>query len=157
MPFHPNIPQMIKMTFIIPVAVVALLPLAHAVVLVSSGSALTSSTIGITVGSTTTAAAAATLGAAALVAGALVVGGVALASRHKRDVSNFCLPSSNPDLFLDLATRADQAGCGLRLVCELEASPDEDLSRDEHLILNLFGLVRPPSHERFYQVVKKYM
>lgn len=129
-----------KLSVVVPVAVVVLLPLAHAVILISSATAATTSSVGITIGSSSAAAAAAaTLGASALVAGALVVGGLALASRHKRDVSSYCLPSTKPDLFLDLAARADQAGCGLRLVCELEATPDEALSRDEQLILSLFG------------------
>lgn len=127
-----------KLSIIVPAAVVALLPLAHSVILVSSGAAATSS-VGITLSSTGAAAAAGTLGAAALVAGALVLGGLALASRHKRDVSSHCLPAANPNLFLDLAVHVDQAGCGLRLVCELEATPDEALSADELLILNLFG------------------
>lgn len=133
-----------KLFVVVPMAVVVLLPLAHAVILIgSAATAATTSSVGITIGtigsSSAAAAAAATLGASALVAGALVVGGLALASRHKRDVSSYCLPSTKPDLFLDLAARADQAGCGLRLVCELEATPDEALSRDEQLILSLFG------------------
>lgn len=132
-----------KFFTIVLVAVVALLPLAHTVLLLETGTAAaTSSTIGITLGTTGSAAAAASLGAAALVVGALVVGGVIFAGAHnhfKRDVSSYCLPTANPDLFLDLAARADETGCGMRLVCELEATPDEALSRDELLILNLFG------------------
>ena len=119
---------------------VACFPFAHAVFVLASGTAAASSGIGLTIGTTGTAAAAATLGAAALVAGALLVGGLALSSnRHKRDVSNICLPVSRPELFLELAANADQAGCGLRLVCELEATPDEALTKDEMLILSLFG------------------
>lgn len=128
-----------KLSVVVPLAAVALLPLAHAILLLETGTAAaTSSTIGITLGSS----AAASLGAAALVVGALVVGGVVLAGagHHiKRDVSNFCLPTSSPELFLELAANSDRAGCGLRLVCELEATPDEVLSTDELLILNLFG------------------
>lgn len=132
-----------KFSVVVPMAIIALLPLAHAILLLETGTAAaTSTTIGLTLGSTGGAAAAATLGAAALVVGALVVGGVVLAgagNHFKRDVSGYCLPAASPDLFLDLAARADQAGCGLRLVCELEATPDEALTRDELLILNLFG------------------
>ncbi|XP_050714932.1 uncharacterized protein LOC126997728 [Eriocheir sinensis] len=139
-----------KFPIILTMGLIALLPAAQTILLLETGSAVaTSSTIGITLGSTGGGAAAATLGTAALVVGALVVGGVVLAgagNRFKRDVSNYCVPAGNPDLFVDLAARADQAGCGLKLVCELEATPDEALSRDELLILNLIGRhVKPPT------------
>ncbi|XP_063872959.1 uncharacterized protein LOC135107224 [Scylla paramamosain] len=127
-----------KLSVVFCVATVTLLPLAHAVFLVASSSSAASSTVGLTLG--TSGSAAAALGVAGLVAGALVLGGLALAaSRNKRDVSSHCLPSSSPELILELAASADQLGCGLRLVCELEATPDDALSTDELLILNLFG------------------
>ena len=131
-----------KLCIVALLAAVVLLPLAHPFLLLETGTAATSSTIGIALGSTGGGAAVATLGAAALVVGALVLGGVVLSGsghRFKRDASNICLPVSRPELFLELAANADQAGCGLRLVCELEATPDEALTKDEMLILSLFG------------------
>lgn len=133
-----------QLSIITIVAVVALLPLAHAVILVASGTtaATTATTIGLTVGTGGTAAAAAVAVGAAAVAGALILGGLAArsaAGRHKRSTASVCLPTNNPDLFLTLAANSDQLGCGLRLVCELEATPDEDLTHEERLILNLFG------------------
>jgi len=43
------------------------------------------------------------------------------------------------DPSLDDVLQYDQIGCGLRLVCELSSTPDENLLQDERLILNLFG------------------
>lgn len=127
-----------KFSIVAPLAVVAILPIAHAIILLESTAAATATTVGLTIGSTS----AATLGAAAIVVGGLLAGAVLLAgagNRFKRDTSSFCLPSSKPELFLELAANSDRAGCGLRLVCELEATPDDALSTDELLILNLFG------------------
>lgn len=43
------------------------------------------------------------------------------------------------DPSLDEVLQYDQLGCGLRLVCELAATPDDSLLEDEKLILELFG------------------
>ncbi|CAG7717284.1 unnamed protein product [Allacma fusca] len=43
------------------------------------------------------------------------------------------------DPSLDEVLQYDQLGCGLRLVCELSATPEGSLSEDEKLILELFG------------------
>ncbi|KAK8399920.1 hypothetical protein O3P69_002957 [Scylla paramamosain] len=132
-----------KLSIVIPLAAAALLPLAHAIFLTESGAtvAATYNSVGLALG-TAGGSPAAALGAAALVVGALVLGGLVLAgagSRIKRDMPSYCLPTSSPELLLELAASADQLGCGLRLVCELEATPDDALSTDELLILNLFG------------------
>ncbi|KAK4299261.1 hypothetical protein Pmani_028458 [Petrolisthes manimaculis] len=131
-------------------AVVAVLPFAHAIFILTSGTtaaATTATTVGLTVGTGGTAAAAAVALGAAAVVGALVVGGLAAAAannRHKRSTASICLPTNNPDIFLTLAANSDQLGCGLRLVCELEATPDEALTQEERLILNLFGRTVKP-------------
>ncbi|KAK3868523.1 hypothetical protein Pcinc_026086 [Petrolisthes cinctipes] len=129
-------------------AVVAVLPLAHAVILLTSGTAATTATtIGLTLGTGGTGAAAAVAVGAAAVVGALVLGGLAATAasgRHRRSTASLCLPTNNPDIFLTLAANSDQLGCGLRLVCELEATPDEALTQEERLILNLFGRTVKP-------------
>ncbi|XP_047497165.1 uncharacterized protein LOC125044517 [Penaeus chinensis] len=127
-----------RFVILLPLAVVALLPFAEAILLLetSAATAATATTYGLTIGSGGAAA------AAVAVAGALVLGGIALVAatnRGKRDVGAQCLPSNNPDLFITLAANSDRFGCGLRLVCELEATPDEQLNQDEKLILSLFG------------------
>jgi len=43
------------------------------------------------------------------------------------------------DPSLDEVLQYDQLGCGMRLVCELSATPDASLMEDEKLILQLFG------------------
>lgn len=132
---------------LLPLAVVVLLPLAEAIILLETTAATAATTYGITIGSGGAAA------AAVAVAGALVLGGLALvaaSNRGKRDVGAQCLPANNPDLFITLAANSDRFGCGLRLVCELEATPDEALSHEERLILGLFG--RSPAPVNFDQL-----
>ena len=83
----------------------------------------------------------------ALIAGtAAVVGALAGSGafarknqRVRRDAS--CFGITNPELMFVLAANSDQLGCGQRLVCELEATNDEELSETERLILQLFGYV----------------
>lgn len=43
------------------------------------------------------------------------------------------------DPSLDEVLAFDQLGCGMRLVCELSATPFSSLGEDEKLILELFG------------------
>jgi len=124
-----------------PLALLALLPFAHSIILIESAAASTATTLGITLGTGGAGAAAVAAGAVA-VAGALVLGGLLAAtgtSRGKRDINSQCLPTNNPELFITLAANTDRFGCGLRLVCELEATPDEQLGTDEKLILSMFG------------------
>lgn len=131
-----------KLSIVIPFAAVLLLPLAHAIFLLESGATASATYNSIAFAGATGGSPAAALAAAGLVVGALVLGGLVLAgagSRIKRDVPSHCLPTSSPELLLELAASSDKLGCGLRLVCELEATPDGALSTDELLILNLFG------------------
>jgi len=121
------------------------LPLALATILTTTATAGTAVTIGLAATTLTTAQATALAavgtGAAAVV-GALAAGSL-LASHHryKRDTSseNTCTNFDNEELIFILAANTDQLGCGQRLVCELEASPDNDLSSVETSILELFG------------------
>jgi hypothetical protein len=65
--------------------------------------------------------------------------------RRRRDVeSTASVSASVPEMSaydpsLDEVLQYDQLGCGMRLVCELSASPAEALFDDERLILELFG------------------
>ncbi|XP_076069229.1 uncharacterized protein LOC143041286 [Oratosquilla oratoria] len=83
------------------------------------------------------------LAATTAVVGALAIGAVALAAkrrRGKRDTSySHCLPLENVDVFFTLAANSDPLGCGFRLVCELEATTDDQLTSEEQLVLSLFG------------------
>ncbi|CAL4083241.1 unnamed protein product [Meganyctiphanes norvegica] len=126
-----------------PLVVVILLPFCEAIFLIGTGTTTAAATT-LTLG-TGGAGAAAILGLGA----AAVVGGLALAAlagsrRGKRDTTPSCMPIDNPDFFLTLAANSDQLGCGLRLICELEATSDELLSQDEALILSLFGRAPTP-------------
>ncbi|XP_064100922.1 uncharacterized protein LOC135211519 [Macrobrachium nipponense] len=126
----------------------ASLPLCQPTIILGSATAASATTAGVALGAATASAAAGAIGVVA-VAGALIVSGVIAAAavanrRGKRDTAGAgaeptCLPMNNPDLFIALAASSDTIGCGMRLVCELEATPDELLSREEHLILGLFG------------------
>ncbi|MPC89936.1 hypothetical protein E2C01_084900 [Portunus trituberculatus] len=89
-----------------------------------------------------------TVGAAGLAAGALAVGGLALGAklfalkakrrRGKRQASE-CVSFENPEMYFALAANGDFLDCGRRFVCELEATPEENLTSEELLIRNLFG------------------
>jgi len=105
-------------------------------------------TAAITLGLTTTAlttAQATTLAAvgtgAAAVVGALAAGSLLHRRRYRRDVegNSVCTNFENEELLYVLAANSDQLGCGQRLVCELEASNDANLSFVEQSILELFG------------------
>ena len=94
------------------------------------GQALLSTT---NIGTTATVAG---IGALAI-AGALATSQLIDIRRKKR--SETCLPISNPDVFFTLAANSDHLGCGMRLICELELTSDDKLSKEERLILGLFG------------------
>ncbi|XP_068236003.1 uncharacterized protein [Palaemon carinicauda] len=133
-----------RFAILLPICVLALLPLCEPTFIVESAAAGTTTVFGLGVGTSTSAAAVAAGAAGAVaVAGALIVGGViaaAIASRRgKREAGPMCLPMNNPDMFISLAASSDTLGCGMRLVCEVEATPDELLSPEEKLVLGLFG------------------
>jgi len=130
--------------------------------------AATGTTAAVTIGLTTTAinaatavnaaAAAATLGAAAVV-GALAAGAISRGRRGRRDVSEVSCAGAieNEELLFVLAANSDQLGCGQRLVCELEATEDQDLSSVEQSILSLFGRnVRPLKASQMLQPKSLY-
>jgi len=120
-------------------------------IIVEGATVLTVGTIA--VGSTTVIPALAVAGIGALVAAGAVAKVALLKRNGKRSIEDAnCLPVNNPDLFLTLAANNDKLGCGMRLVCELEATPDDDLSEEEKLILNLFG--RGPEPVKFQDLDK---
>ncbi|XP_037080515.1 uncharacterized protein LOC119101320 [Pollicipes pollicipes] len=73
-------------------------------------------------------------GVAGLALGAGLVGALAL-RRGKRSVAAV----QQTDLVLDTVAAADAYGCALKLVCLIESKPDEQLSAEDQLILQLFG------------------
>jgi len=130
--------------------------------------AATGTTAAVTIGLTTTAinaatavnaaAAAATVGAAAVV-GALAAGAISRGRRGRRDVSEVSCAGAieSEELLFVLAANSDQLGCGQRLVCELEATEDQDLSSVEQSILSLFGRnVRPLKASQMLQPKSLY-
>ncbi|XP_042862947.1 uncharacterized protein LOC122247609 [Penaeus japonicus] len=131
-----------------------LLHLANSILVLETTGTLTAaslSTLGLGVGVSTTTAAAATAlaGVGALAAAGVILAAKAASSNGKRSV-NSCFPVNNADLFITLAANSDKLGCGMRLVCELEATPDEALSHEERLILGIFG--RSPAPVNFDQL-----
>ncbi|XP_018026766.1 uncharacterized protein LOC108682157 [Hyalella azteca] len=121
---------------------------------ISTTAGVSAATIGFGVTSASSATAATAATAALGVAGvgtAAVVGALAATAiarnvrngRLRRDVS--CAAGvGNPQLLLALAASADQLGCGQRLVCELQATDDQQLTPTELQILEIFGRdVRP--------------
>ncbi|CAL4083238.1 unnamed protein product [Meganyctiphanes norvegica] len=117
-------------------------------------SALTIPAITITSGAITAAAGTAAIaGIGALVAAGAIAKAKLLKRNGKRSIEDQnCLMVDNPDLFLTLAANNDQLGCGMRLVCELEATSDDELGEEEALILNLFG--RGPEPVKFQDLDK---
>ncbi|XP_050702996.1 uncharacterized protein LOC126988686 [Eriocheir sinensis] len=89
------------------------------------------------------------LSAAGLAAGGLAVGALAVGAkllvlkakrrRHGREAAPSCVSFDNPEMYFALAANGDFLDCGRRFVCELEATPDENLAQEERLIRNLFG------------------
>lgn len=104
---------------------------------------LTDSTIILATGTATgVAVGAAGLAAGVAAVGALAVGAAAvlgLARKRGRREAVSCLPFNNPELFFSIAANADFLDCGRRYLCELEATPDENLAVDEQLIRDVFG------------------
>ncbi|XP_063588179.1 uncharacterized protein LOC134765444 [Penaeus indicus] len=131
-----------------------LLQLANSILLLDTTGTLTAASlssigVGVGVSASTAAAATALAGVGALAAAGVILAAKASSSNGKRSASG-CFPVNNPDLFITLAANSDKLGCGMRLVCELEATPDEALSHEERLILGLFG--RSPAPVNFDQL-----
>ena len=88
-----------------------------------------------TVGAGAAAGGVALAGVAGLALGAALVGGLVLARRGKRSVA----VQQQTDMVLDMVAAADAYGCALKLVCLVESKPEEQLSAEDKLILQLFG------------------
>ena len=60
--------------------------------------------------------------------------------RGRRDVVvDLAVDEEQEESYFQLVERVDSLGCGLRVVCELEAKEDAQLKADEKIILSLFG------------------
>jgi len=73
-------------------------------------------------------------GVVGLALGAGLVGLIA-ARRGKRSVEGIL----KRDMVLDMVAAADVYGCALKLTCLVEAKPEDQLSAEDQLILQLFG------------------
>ncbi|XP_071527840.1 uncharacterized protein [Panulirus ornatus] len=127
------------------VSVVALVDIATPIFLVSSSAttaaAATAGTLGLTISNP---ALAAVGGAAVLLAVAGVATSAVFRGRGKRAaverVNDDGISSNAIDILFAAAGSLDhQTNCGLRLVCELAATPVDQLADDEALIMSLFG------------------
>lgn len=74
-------------------------------------------------------------GVAGLALGAGLVGAFALARRGKRSV----VAQQQEDMVFGMVAAADAYGCALKLVCQVEARADAELTAEDELILSLFG------------------
>merc|ERR1739838_633542 len=122
--------------------VAALLNVVTPIILVSS-TAVTAATLTLTASNL---AVAAVGGAAALIgiAGLLKIKG---GSRRRRAIvpDNGFSSDAIEILFASATALDSETNCGLRLVCELAATPADQLAADEQLIMSLFGAQEPIS------------
>merc|ERR1711887_12248 len=136
--------------------VAALLQVATPIILVSSTAAATTATIA-TLGITVSNPALAAVGAGAVLLGAAGLAGAAIGSlagrrRGKRALTGVADDGFSVDaidiLFSTAGALDRETNCGLRLVCELAATPENQLAADEALLMSLFGDARPLSHDQ---------
>ncbi|CAL4166245.1 unnamed protein product, partial [Meganyctiphanes norvegica] len=125
--------------------VAGILHVAAPIILVSTAAATTAA-VTLTVSNVALAAiggAAALLGLAGLLA---IKGG----GRHRRQaIADDGFSANAVDILFSAAGALDQeTNCGLRLVCELAATPEDQLASDEQLIMNLFGSQAPISNDK---------
>ncbi|XP_064120830.1 uncharacterized protein LOC135225436 [Macrobrachium nipponense] len=115
--------------------VAVLLEVAMPTILLTS-TAATATALTITVSN----AALAAVGGAAVLLGLAGLLKTAGRGRGRRSEPTTSFTSDAVDILFAAAGSLDQeSNCGLRLVCELAASPEGQLSADEMLILSLFG------------------
>merc|ERR1711887_418499 len=135
--------------------VAALLQVATPIILLSSTAAATTATIA-TLGITVSNPALAAVGAGAVLLGAAGLAGAAIGSlagrrRGKRAIDGVADDGFSVDavdiLFATAGALDRETNCGLRLVCELAATPENELAADEALIMSLFGDQVPLSHD----------
>lgn len=107
-----------------------LVGVSDSVIILATGTAIGVSAVGL-------AAAATVISALAAGAGLLIL--KAKHRRHGREVAPSCVPFDDPEMYFALAANGDFLDCGRRFVCELEATPEENLAQEELLIRNLFG------------------
>ena len=126
-------PLLTAMKTILPalLAVTVLTSYAEAVLILTTAAAGT--TVGL--GAASAAAALAGIGGLALGAG---LGGLAVAAgrrRGKRSVQE----AAKEDTVFNLVSASDTYGCAMKLVCLLEAKPEDQLGEDDQFILSIFG------------------
>ncbi|XP_037080796.1 uncharacterized protein LOC119101635 [Pollicipes pollicipes] len=117
-----------KLTLVL-LGLVGLLTYAEAIIVLGTA-------VGSTVAVGTALNAAALAGVGGLALGAGLVGFAALAGRRgKRSVQD----SAKEETIFNLVSSSDSYGCALKLVCLLEAKPEEQLTADDQFILTIFG------------------
>ena len=97
--------------------------------------------LGTVAAGTTVGVGAATAGVALAGLGGLVLGaglGGLLAHSHRRGKRSVQEAAKEETVF-NLVSTSDTYGCALKLVCLLEAKPEEQLGDDDQFILNIFG------------------
>jgi len=139
--------------------VATLLQVATPIILLTSSAAATTAavtTLGITVANPALAA----VGAGAVLLGAAGLAGAAIGSlaggrrrhRGRRAITGVADDGFSVDaidiLFSTAGALDRETNCGLRLVCELAATPENQLAADEALLMSLFGDARPLSHDQ---------
>jgi len=137
--------------------VAAMLNMAQTTITLATTAAgvITAATIGLPGLATLTIAnpALAAVGAGAVLLGAAgLIGGIHIANRGKREVigvpADDGFSANAVDILFATAASIDrETNCGLRLVCELAATPENELAADEALIMSLFGDQVPLSHD----------
>jgi len=137
--------------------VATLVHVATPIILLTSAAATTAAvtTLGITVSSPALAAVGAgavLLGAAGLVGAAFGSLGGGRRHRGRRAVTGVADDGFSVDaidiLFSTAGALDRETNCGLRLVCELAATPENQLAADEALLMSLFGDARPLTHDQ---------
>ncbi|CAL4109081.1 unnamed protein product, partial [Meganyctiphanes norvegica] len=136
--------------------VAALLEVVTPIILLSSTAAATTATA-VTLGLTVSNPALAAVGAGAVLLGAAglaggLIGGLAGGRRRGRraivGVADDGFSVDAIDILFSTAGALDrETNCGLLLVCELAATPENQLAADEALLMTLFGDARPLSHD----------
>ncbi|XP_042881133.1 uncharacterized protein LOC122258918 [Penaeus japonicus] len=136
------------------VALVAGLLHAATPIILLSSSAAAATTTALTLGVTVSNPALAVVGGAAVLLGAagLVAAKAAAFRRGRRSATALAddgYSQNAVDVLFAAAGSLDRdSNCGLRLVCELSATPSDQLADDEALIMTLFGSPSIASHDQ---------